>query len=168
MGRVRRDRRRGRLVRVLLDPVLQRQRSVGRSGRQVRRPEEHDGLRAQPALQLRQRHVRVGLQHHGRHRVHEERQRLRHRVPRGQRDRRRGRRDLQEGQGIRNGKRSNVRHNRSGSGRVPVRSHELQRLEKYFTLYGSRVDHIDPLGVISEKVPSEMVVIYSHTTARAI
>lgn len=37
----------------------QRQRAVGRSGGQVRRTQEHDGLRAQPAVQLRRPHARI-------------------------------------------------------------------------------------------------------------
>lgn len=41
--------------------VQQRQRAMGRSGGQVRRPQEHDGLRAQPAVQLRRPHVRIRL-----------------------------------------------------------------------------------------------------------
>jgi len=39
----------------------QRKRALGRSGGQVRRSEEHDGLRAKPAVQLRRSHVRVRL-----------------------------------------------------------------------------------------------------------
>lgn len=39
----------------------QRQRAVGRSGGQVRRTQEHDGLRAQPAVQLRRPHARIRL-----------------------------------------------------------------------------------------------------------
>jgi len=41
--------------------IQQRQRAMGRSGGQVRRSQEHDGLRAQPTLQLRRSHVRIRL-----------------------------------------------------------------------------------------------------------
>lgn len=69
----------------------QRQRPVGRPAGQVRRPAEHDGLRAQPPVRLRGPRVRVRPERHRRPAVHEERQRLRRRVlRRRQPDRPRG------------------------------------------------------------------------------
>jgi len=48
-------------VAVFGSAARQRQRAVGRSDGQVRRSQEHDGLRAQPAVQLRRPHARVRL-----------------------------------------------------------------------------------------------------------
>lgn len=61
--------------------VVQRQSPMGRLGRQMRRAQEHDGLRAQPVVQLCRPHVRLRLEHYRRVKVHEELQRLRVRVP---------------------------------------------------------------------------------------
>lgn len=58
---VRRSRLVGAGVAVFGAAIHQRQRAMGRSGGQVRRSQEHDGLRAQPTLQLRRSHVRIRL-----------------------------------------------------------------------------------------------------------